>query len=291
MRIDIESLRAFARVAEAGGVTRAAETLNLSQSAVSWKLKRLERRLGRPLLRREGQRMAPTDDGRALLDHAERILSAHDAALALFRPSDLAGRLRLGVTEDVMVSHLAAATARFARRHPAVALTSRIEQSLVLRRWLADGEIDLAMMQLLDREVRARDLVLWRDELVWAGPAAPLPDRGASLALVTFGPNCFYRPIAAAALTAAGRRFHVALECPSAVGVKAAVAQGMGVTVINRRHLDDRLRALPDPPAARALPSITYVARAGTARPSRTIRALMEELARACAAGNGRSRP
>ena len=52
VRRDIESLRALKVVIDAGGVTRGAERLNLTQPAVSHKLKRLEQRLGRPLLRR-----------------------------------------------------------------------------------------------------------------------------------------------------------------------------------------------------------------------------------------------
>jgi DNA-binding transcriptional LysR family regulator len=278
MRLDIESLRAFARVAEMGGVTRAANSLNLTQSAVSWKLKRLEQRLGRPILRRDGGRMAPTDDGRELLSYAQRILSAHDEALARFRPSELQGTLRLGVTEDVAASRLATVIARFARSHPNVALTIRVEQSLVLSRWLADSEIDLAVQQVLDREVGDGDGILWRDTLVWAAMGGGALSRNGSVPLVTFGPNCFYRPIATAALRQAGRAFDVILECPSAAGVMAAVAQGLGVALVNRRNLAlapaVESPSLTEPP----LPSIAYVVRTRRARPNNVERALAAEI-------------
>ncbi|MEE8143920.1 MAG: LysR family transcriptional regulator [Kiloniellales bacterium] len=278
MRLDIESLRAFARVAEMGGVTRAADSLNLTQSAVSWKLKRLEQRLGRPILRRDGGRMAPTDDGRELLSYAQRILSAHDEALARFRPSELQGTVRLGVTEDVAASQLATVIARFARSHPDVSLSIRVEQSLVLSRWLADREIDLTVQQVLDQDVGDGDGVLWRDNLVWAGMDGGGLFRKASVPLVTFGPNCFYRPIATAALRQAGRAFEVILECPSAAGVMAAVAQGLGVAVVNRRNL--KLAAAVETPdlTESPLPSIAYVVRTRTARPKNVERALAAEI-------------
>lgn len=53
MQLDVESLRTFATVLDLGGMTRAAEALDVSQSAVSWKIKRLEEKVGRDLLIRE----------------------------------------------------------------------------------------------------------------------------------------------------------------------------------------------------------------------------------------------
>ena len=60
MRLDIESLRALKTVAEAGGVTRVAERLRLTRSAVSHKIKRLRERVDRPLFRRTENGLRPT---------------------------------------------------------------------------------------------------------------------------------------------------------------------------------------------------------------------------------------
>jgi DNA-binding transcriptional LysR family regulator len=49
MQLDVESMRAYLAVLDWGSMTRAAEQLGLTQSAVSWKIKRLEGRVGRPL--------------------------------------------------------------------------------------------------------------------------------------------------------------------------------------------------------------------------------------------------
>ncbi len=96
--------------------------------------------------------------------------------------------------------------------------------------------------------------------------------------LVTFGPNCFYRPIAAAGVRKAGRAFGGMLECPSAAGVMAAVAQGLGVAVVNRRNLA-LAPAVETPNLTESpLPSIAYVVRTRTARPKNVERALAAEI-------------
>ena len=61
--LDMTTLRSFLEVAEQGGVTRAAQVLNLTQSAVSMQLKRLEDLLGIDLLDRSNRRIALTASG------------------------------------------------------------------------------------------------------------------------------------------------------------------------------------------------------------------------------------
>ena len=81
LRLDVESLRTFRAVVDCGSVTQAASQLNLTQSAVSWKMKRLEERLGSPLLVRDGRELSLTELGSELLIHAEQIVGAHDDAV------------------------------------------------------------------------------------------------------------------------------------------------------------------------------------------------------------------
>ena len=99
MQLDTESLRTFATVLDTGGMTSAAQQLNLSQSAVSWKIKRLEERVGRDLLVRDGRSLRPSRDGQELLVYARAIIDLHDEAVARLSSSELTGRLRLGATD------------------------------------------------------------------------------------------------------------------------------------------------------------------------------------------------
>ena len=63
VRLDVESLRVFRQLVVAEGFTAAAERLGVTQSAVSHKIRRLEERIGRDLLRRDGQSFVLTPDG------------------------------------------------------------------------------------------------------------------------------------------------------------------------------------------------------------------------------------
>jgi DNA-binding transcriptional LysR family regulator len=166
MRLDVESLRTFLAVVEAGGVTRAAARLKLSQSAVSWKLKRLADRVGRPLTVADARRIELTEDGQALLSHAKKIVGAQDEVVDCFRMDELVGEVRLGITEDMAVDGVARLVARFSRLHPLINISIRMEQSANLRRWLHDRQIDAAFMQVTIDDVDSSDVVMGRDRLV-----------------------------------------------------------------------------------------------------------------------------
>src|SRR6185369_1801709 len=145
---------AFKTVIDAGGVTRAAQRLHLSQSAVSHKIARLEERIGRPLLHKMDSGIGPTEDGRDLLAYAERLVAIHDEAAERFKRSQLSGRIRLGITEDAAGKELATILGRFKRLHPGVKLTARVAQSLTLAGWLKSKAIDLAVLQVFETEIR-----------------------------------------------------------------------------------------------------------------------------------------
>lgn len=272
IRLDIESLRALKTVAELGGVTRAAASLALTQSAVSHKIKRLEDRVGRPLFRRAGGGVAPTADGAELLRYADRLLALHDEAAAQFARSDLAGTLRLGITEDTTAAGMARVLARFAKSHPNVTVHARVAQSVTLFDRLDRGEIDLAVAQTFQHEMRPQDRVLWRDELVWARSADfAVPDRGA-IPFVSFDEQCFYRRWALAAFAGRDPSLKVVLDCPSMAGVCGAVRSGLGVAIVNRRNLAPGLRVAEIDAAP--LPAIAYVVRAAGDAPGAPARAL-----------------
>ncbi|RYE77096.1 MAG: LysR family transcriptional regulator, partial [Hyphomicrobiales bacterium] len=117
-----ELLRALVAVAEAGGFTRAAERLHLTQSAVSHQIRRLEEQIGTPLFIRTTRKLALTEDGEEFLRHARQILQAHAALSQRFQASTLAGAIRFGVPENFLGDELPHLLSRFARAFPAVRL-------------------------------------------------------------------------------------------------------------------------------------------------------------------------
>ncbi|MHA7875737.1 LysR family transcriptional regulator [Roseivivax sp.] len=97
MRLNYHHLRYFQEVALEGNLTRAAERLNLSQSALSTQIRQLEERLGHDLFDRSGRRMSLTEAGRIALDHAERIFGVGEDLIAtLARSGGPVAPLRVG---------------------------------------------------------------------------------------------------------------------------------------------------------------------------------------------------
>jgi DNA-binding transcriptional LysR family regulator len=146
--LDVKRLQVLLSVIELGSVTAAAEALIFTPSAVSQQLRRLEREVGQPLLRRHARGMTPTDAGQVLAARARTVLRQLAAAEA-----DLAeiaglrrGRLALGTFPTVASSFLPLAVHRFRELHPAIRLDLRSERLPQLVEWLEDGTVDLSLL-------------------------------------------------------------------------------------------------------------------------------------------------
>ncbi len=231
--LDIDTMRALVAIAETGGITRAAKRLNLSQSAVSHKMKRLESRLERGLFARVDGKQRLNADGEKLLDYARRMVRLHDEAFASFHQSDLAGELRLGITEDVTAPGMAQILSSFATSFPNIALTSRVAHSPELVRWLENGEIDMALIEVFESALLAGDYPLGRQQVVWLMAEDFQHDAEVSIPFVAYHKECFYKAWAERALTEIDRGLRVVFECPSIDGMVNAVRSGLGVGLVN----------------------------------------------------------
>jgi DNA-binding transcriptional LysR family regulator len=117
--VDIEELRTFVEVADAGGVSPAARRLGLSKSIVSRRLARLESELGIQLLARTTRGAALTEAGATFRDHAARACSEIDLARETLLPTgELCGRLRIAAPLSFGPTHFAPVLAQLAQRHP-----------------------------------------------------------------------------------------------------------------------------------------------------------------------------
>ncbi len=265
---------------ESGSFTGAAAQLYCTQSAVSWKIKRLEERLGHPLLIRNNKGITLTTIGENLLVHADRILEAHDAAVASLELTELSGTIRLGCNDEPILSEMASILQEFRTKHPKIGIHTKIGLSTVIRASLRDGELDLALVQVIGDELDQDDIILRRDRLAWCvSPDLDLTE-DEPVPLITYGPRCVYRPVAEDLLRQAGRDFEISLECDSSSGVMAAVTAGLGVSVLNRSHPmappQDRYwinHNLPE-----GLPDVKFVARRSARTRDPAVRALEEAL-------------
>lgn len=238
-KLDIESMRALTVIAETGGITRAAKKLNLSQSAVSHKVKRLECSLNRSLFSRIDGKLSFSRDGEKLLDYARRMVRLHDEAWASFHQSDLAGELRLGITEDITAPDMARILSNFSNSFPNVALTSRVAHTPQLVNMLDQGEIDMALIEVFESQQLDGDYPLGRQQVVWLqAEDFVLDDK--PIPYVTYHRDCFYKAWAEQALAAVDRSLRVVFECPSLDGMINAVRNGLGIGLVNYNVFEQR---------------------------------------------------
>jgi DNA-binding transcriptional LysR family regulator len=117
--MDIEDLRTFVEVADAGGVTPAARRLGVSKSMVSRRLVRLEAELGVQLVSRTTRGAALTEAGITFREHAAKVCAEIDIAKETIMPAgELRGRLRIAAPLSFGPTHFAPVLADLARRHP-----------------------------------------------------------------------------------------------------------------------------------------------------------------------------
>ena len=100
--LDISALRSFVTVAELGGMTRAAERLNLTQSAVSMQLKRLETAFDQPLMQRHGRGVSLTSESEQLLSYGRRMVKLNDETWNRMMHEAFESRVSFGVPEDIV---------------------------------------------------------------------------------------------------------------------------------------------------------------------------------------------
>jgi len=122
--LEPNDLLLFARVADEGSFTRAAERLGLPKSTVSRRLSALEAQLGERLLLRTTRKLSVTDFGRSVLDHAHQVVAEVEAAtqLAQFRQVQPSGRLRVSMPGDFATLVMGAVLADFIAKFPAISL-------------------------------------------------------------------------------------------------------------------------------------------------------------------------
>ncbi|MFT5658076.1 MAG: DNA-binding transcriptional LysR family regulator [Gammaproteobacteria bacterium] len=283
-QLDIESMRALTVIVDSGGITSAAKKLNLSQSAVSHKMKRLEAKLNRALFSRVDGKLSLSFDGEKLLDYARRLVKLHDEALASFHQSDLVGKLKLGITEDVTASGIAKILSNFSINFPNINLTSSVSHTPQLIRWLDSGDIDMALIEVFESERLTTDHALGQQKIVWLQAEDFSLDTDAPIPFVTYHKDCFYRAWAERALARRGQSLRVVFECPSVEGMINAVRNGLGIGLVNNdalelrslnRHNGNRgltieRKNLPQPPA------IQHVARLSTGTTTRQMTKLLE---------------
>ncbi len=167
-RINLEQLKTFLTVVRSGGVRKASLQLNVTQPAVTTRIKKLEASLSARLFERTSTGMKLTKRGEMLVGYAEQFLQLSEfVERDIIDPGGVDGRLRLGVSETIAQCWLPEFIAALHREFPNLAVDINVDISVNLRESLLKREIDLAILLGPISEFTVDNLALPDFELVW----------------------------------------------------------------------------------------------------------------------------
>lgn len=275
--LDLTALRSFVAVADAGGVTRAAGFLNLTQSAVSMQLKRLEEALDVALLDRTARRVALTTAGEKLLGYSRRMLELNDEVYANLTDQAFEGEIVLGVPHDIVYPEIPQVLQRFAAEYPRVKVQLLSLYTRRLRDMFARGECD--MILTTEDQVSPGGETLAVCKLVWIG--APNGSSWKSRPLrLAFENACLFRPQVLKALDAAGIPWEMAVESNNSRTIEATVSADLAVHVVVEGAEPPYVERIAHGGALPELPKThinLYAARSGDTQPKAFLADLLRQ--------------
>ena len=257
MTFDIGLLKTFQMVAQEASFTKAAERLNLTQSAVSAHVRRLEEQTDKPLFARSTRSVALTADGEMLLGYARAILRLDEEARHQLLGANRKAHIKIGASDDFMSSWLPEVLSSYESSHLGMSIEIRVANTGTLLAAQSHGELDLVVGSRCSGDHMGH--LLWKEPLVWAYARAGAPKQVGPLPLALFPDPCPYRDAALAALAAAGRDWRVAVVSPSVGSLRAAAASAFAVTPLNRSLLTSQLRALGPEADMPELPDVEFM--------------------------------
>ncbi|MCA0042943.1 LysR family transcriptional regulator [Celeribacter litoreus] len=224
--LDLTALRSFVAVADCGGVTRAAGALNLTQSAVSMQLKRLEEGMDVKLLDRSSRQIALTAAGEQLLSYARRMLELNDEVYARLTATEYEGEIILGVPHDIVYPAIPQVLQQFHAAYPRMKVTLHSSFTRKLKEDFARGDADIILGT--EDTVDAGGEVLAELALVWVGAIGGAAWRQRPLRLA-FENQCLFRKSVQEALDKAGIPWEMAIESTQSRTIEASVSADLGV--------------------------------------------------------------
>jgi DNA-binding transcriptional LysR family regulator len=239
--LDMTTLRSFVAVAEQGGVTRAASALNLTQSAVSMQLKRLEELLGVDLLDRSNRRIALTGSGELLLTYARRLVDLNDEAVGRLTDEVYEGEIVLGAPYDIVYPVVPQVLKRFNSIYPRVKVHLKSSSTLKLLDAKRRGEADLILTT--EEEPGPGGETLTEMPLRWVGAPGGLSWKRKPLKLA-FCNVCIFRAGVLRRVDAQGIEWEMVIDSDDDRSVEALISADLAVGALLEDSIPPHLEAI-----------------------------------------------
>jgi DNA-binding transcriptional LysR family regulator len=255
LNIPTDLLRTLVAVVDLRSFTKAAQSLGITQPAVSAQIKRLQFLLGYEVLDKSAPGVSLTPRGDILVSNARRMLAINDQILALTGSRASAKTLRVGIHGDFASERIPAILASFRKQWPDVRFNVIAASFDDLMRDLKQGDLDLAILVAKSEPtIEARHL--WVEQAVWVHSDATALDPNSPVPLVSFSEGCSCRATAVNALARAGRDCDFVFTSRSIASLEAAVTAGLGVMVLPRSRVAQTSLSIWEDAPLPALPKL-----------------------------------
>ncbi len=237
INIPTELLRTLLAVVDLRSFTKAANSLGVTQPAVSAQIKRLQTLLDCELLDKSAPGVSLTHSGELVVSYARRLLSINDQIVDLSAPRLASRTLRIGMPGDFLTPVLPQLLTQFRKRYPDIRMSLRTDLFDTLSRDLRHGDLNLLVglsETRVDLDVRHQ----WPEEMAWVRSPSFTLEPGAPVPLITLGEGWALHRSAVAALSHAQCGFEVVFIGQSKAAIVEAVRAGMGVAAVSARRTD-----------------------------------------------------
>jgi len=247
MHLTLRQIEVFNTVARLKNYTRAAETLHLSQPAVSMQIRQLEESIGLPLFEQTGKKIYLTDAGRQMYRYGRNMAD-------LLQEADEVFEAIKGVERGVLSISVATTAGRFATRllaafskqHSGITISLDITNRETLKRQLDDNEHDLVIMGQPPKGIAVESTAFLENPLVMIAPANHPLVAEKNIPLTHFAKENFVvRELGSGTRGATQRffdqhdvNFNTGIEVTSNEAIKQAVEAGLGLAVVSIHTLE-----------------------------------------------------
>jgi LysR family transcriptional regulator, nitrogen assimilation regulatory protein len=244
--MDLRQLRYFIAIVEQGSFSKAAETLNVAQPALSLHVRNMEAELGSALLFRSPQGVVATEAGEILIRHARIVVDQLSIARHEIKGQEAepAGEVRLGLPGTISQILSVPLIIESRRRFPKIKLCIAEAMSGFVTEWIREGRIDLAVLYvpLSDKALSSSEVIV--EELWLLGPMTPVagaqpPASGAvaytrvtQLPLILPSTDHGLRMLLEREAAALGVSLDPVIEVDSYANIKGLVEEGIGYSIL-----------------------------------------------------------
>ncbi|AUG51372.1 LysR family transcriptional regulator [Thalassospira marina] len=252
--MDTDLLRSFVSFAECGSFNRAADRVGRTPSAFSMQMKRLEETLDQKLFTREGRNVVLTNEGITFVGYARRILSLQDEARESIRGEMLSRPIRIGCPDDYAEKILPVVLRAISEIHPAVQFFISVNPTIILRRMVDQGELDLSIISRSEKGEEGYFLL--QEDGVWVTSPIHRQHLADPLRLVLPAEDCKFHAWAIDAISKSGRPFQLVATTRQAASLLHLVRDGLGVAALAAISVSDGLQTLDHRDGFPPLPAV-----------------------------------